>query len=153
MPRRLLLLLLVPLCASLLWLARRDAAAPAGFPTPASCLDAYHGARRAGDVATYLRCLGEPLLSEERRVTADVLAERLRREARPVKGWAQAGEELNGDTAAVMIDEVRTTGTSRVRYVLKRDRAGWRIVAVDAGPERPAAVPYGTHIKDVGPGD
>jgi hypothetical protein len=149
MSRRLLPLLLLPACGGLLWLARRDAAAPAGFPTPSVCLDAYHDARRAGDAAAYLRCLGEPLLSEEQRVAPDVLAERLRREARPVKGWAQAGEESSGDAATVTIEEVRTTGTRQVRFGLRRDGGGWRVVAVDTGPERPAAVPYGTHIKDV----
>jgi hypothetical protein len=151
MPRRLLPLILLPVCGGLIWFARRDAAAPAGFPTPAACVAAYCDACCAGDVAAYLRCLGEPLRSDERHAAPDMLAERLRREARPVKGWAQAGEELAGDTATVLIDEVRPTGTSRVRFGLRRDTGGWRIVAVAAGPERPAAVPYGTHVKDVEP--
>jgi hypothetical protein len=151
MSRRLLPLILLPVCGGLLWLARRETAAPAGFPTPAACVAAWHDARRAGDVAAYLRCLGEPLRADEQHVPPDVLAERLRRESRPVKGWAQAGDELTGDTATVLIDEVRPTGTSRVRFGLRRDADGWRIVAVAAGPERPAAVPYGTHVKDVDP--
>jgi hypothetical protein len=150
MSRRLLILLAVAaLGGGLLLAVRRVGAPPAGFATPAACLDAYHVAGRAGDVAAYLRCLGEPLLTEERGVAPDVLAERLRRQAQPVKGWAQAREAVDGDRATVEIDEVRLTGTCRVRYSLRREGDGWRVVAVDRGPERPAAIPYGTHIKDV----
>ena len=145
--RRLLLLVLAAAAGGLLWLARRDLATPAGFHSPNECIDAYYAATRAGDAAAYRRCLGGALAAEERGAAADVLAERLRQRA--VKGWGQAGATQDGDRAVIDVDEVRLTGTCRVRFELRRDAGGWRVVAVDRGPERPAAVPYGTHIKDV----
>ena len=148
MSRRLLILLAVAaLGGGLLLAVRRVGAPPAGFATQAACLDAYYAATRAGDAAAYRRCLGGALAAEERGAAADVLAERLRQRA--VKGWGQAGATQDGDRAVIDVDEVRLTGTCRVRFELRRDAGGWRVVAVDRGPERPAAVPYGTHIKDV----
>jgi hypothetical protein len=152
MPRRLVILLVLVAAGGGLWLARRSTAPAGGFSTPGECVDAYYAATRAGDVAAYLRCLGEPILAEERNASGDGLVERLRRQAQSVKGWAQAGEAVDGDRATVEIDEVRLTGTCRVRFGLRRGAGGWGVVAVDRGPERPAAVPYGTHIKDTDPG-
>jgi hypothetical protein len=129
---------------------RRTGSPPGGFPTPAAAIDALYDATVAGDAAAYLRCLDEPLLAHERGVAPGVLAELLRWQTQGMRGRGNAGEVVDGDRATVEVDEVFATGTRRVRFTLARGAGGWLVVAVDRGPERPAAIPYGTHIKDVG---
>jgi hypothetical protein len=123
-----------------------------GFATPAECLDAYREASRAGDVAAYRSCLGEPLRSENARRFADAgaLAAFLRDDMKDVKSWVQLLDPgAEGTVARVDIEEVRSTGTRRLRFHLARSGAGWLIVGVEPAQEVPAIIPYGTHVSKV----
>src|SRR5262245_57511610 len=70
------------LAGVLLWRQR----GPAGFASPADCVEAYRDACLAGDVTAYLGCLGEPLRSQRRDLTR---ADDLKRALDGVVGWAQ----------------------------------------------------------------
>jgi hypothetical protein len=125
---------------------------PAGFATPAECVEAYSEASRSGNVAKFLNCLGEPLRSEAegRRAQSKDLAETLRRSAQDVKSWVQCLEPVvEGSTVRVDVDEVRTAGTRRIRFHLQRTGRGWLINRIDPPRDMPVTIPYGTHIRDV----
>ena len=145
--RRLVLLLVVGLGLAAL-LVYGPPRRPTGFATPADCLDAYRDASKDGDMARYLRCLGEPLRSEQQR-TLD--SDALRRRLEDVKGWTRLEPVIQELSAYVDVDQVRTSGTARVRFHLQRvdQGQGWLIVRVDAPKEVPAPVPYGTHVSEV----
>jgi hypothetical protein len=120
---------------------------PSGFATPADCLDAYLDAGKDGDVARYLSCLAEPLRSEKQRAlnTGDLL-----RSMEDVKAWSRLDPMIVQEAAAeVDVDEVRTSGTCRIRFHLLRSRDGWLIVSVDAPKAVPTPIRYGTHVSEV----
>jgi hypothetical protein len=124
-----------------------------GFATPGECLDAYAAARQDGDAEGYLHCLVEPLRQalRERYPDPEGLSGALREETAGVKGWVQASAPaVEGDVALAEVDEVRTDGVRRLHFRLERSGGGWLVAGVDAPRGRPAAVPYGTHVKDVG---
>jgi hypothetical protein len=143
--RRVTVLLAVTLAvlALAVWWPRRPG--PAGFATPADCLDALREASAAGDVGCYRDCLGEPLRSQKQHTLrpAD-----LRRDMEGVKGWGQLEPVVRGPAATVEVDQVRVQGTSRVRFRLERSDRGWLIVGIDRPTEIPPPVRYGTHISE-----
>src|SRR5262245_48930277 len=128
------------LAGVLLW-SRRE---PAGFASPAACVEAYRDACLAGDVAAYLDCLAEPLCSQ-RRPTAR--PDDLKRELDRVVGWAQHEPVAEGDEAHVDVDLTRREGTQRVRFRLRR-AGGWLIASVEAPRPVPAVIPHGTHVSE-----
>src|SRR5438128_10368650 len=89
--KRLRMVRVLVLTLALLALALWGSPSRTGYGTPSACLDVYGEARRAGDVAKYRSCLGEPLRSEmERRFAdADAWAEFLRESVKEVKSWVQ----------------------------------------------------------------
>jgi hypothetical protein len=119
---------------------------PSGFATPADCLDAYRDASKDGDVARYLSCLGEPLRSEKERALNRA---NLLRTMEDIKGWTRLDPVVSQSAAYVDVDQVRTSGTARVRIHLQRYGGGWLIVSVDAPKDVPAPVRYGTHVSEV----
>jgi len=124
---------------------------PAGYGTPAECLEAYREACRAGDAARIRRCLGEPLRSEVRHNYPgdEALAEALRRENRGVKGWVEVGPPVEqGGRATADVEEVRATGQRRLRYHLELSQGGWLIVRVEKGAEQTPEVRYGTRVGE-----
>src|SRR5579885_2107081 len=126
---------------------------PAGFATPAECLEAYHEACRAGDAARYRGCLGEPLRSEVRRDYPDdaALVEALRRETQGMKGWVEVGPpDDQGERATASVEEVRETGQRRLHFYLERSPDGWLIVRVEKGAEQTPEVRYGTRVGEEG---
>jgi hypothetical protein len=125
---------------------------PAGFATPAACLEAYREASRAGNVPAYLSCLAEPLRAEIRRQHTDPkkLADSLRQAMKDVKTWVQLPVEASqGPTVQVNVDEVRITGNHRLGFHLRRCQTGWLIVGIDPPKLVPAGIPYGTHVSKV----
>jgi hypothetical protein len=148
--RRLLLLLAAAAAAGLAVVLARPARRPAGFATPADCLDAYAAAGQAGDTAAYLSCLAEPLRSETTQRFADErdLADWLRQQMKDVKGWTQRPQSQMAAAAEVDVDEVRPGGTRRARYRLERQGGGWLIAAVGPAREVPGGVRYGTHVGE-----
>ena len=143
---------LISATAGLLALAVFWSLRPAGFTTPAACLDAYREATRAGNVEGYLRCFAEPLRAEIQRQQTDRkrLAESLRQEMKDVKTWVQLPDsESEESTAQVNVDEVRIHGTRRLRFRLRHLSNGWLIVGIDLPKLVPAGIPYGTHVSKV----
>jgi hypothetical protein len=140
--------LLVVLIVAALLVARRGRSTKA-FATAAECLDAYSEACRRGDVENYLACLEGPLRERMRRRfrDSDDLAEYLRREMRDLKSWVQVPESDGDDEAVIAVEEVRSTGTRRIRFRLVRGGSTWRIAAIDAPQNVPAVVPYGTPVS------
>jgi hypothetical protein len=120
-------------------------AGPAHFATPADCLDALREASAAGDIGSYLSCLGEPLRSEKQR---SLRPEDLRRDMEGVKSWSLLESEIQGTTATVEVDKVREGGTSRTRFRLERSGGGWLVVGVDRPQKVSPPVRYGTHIRE-----
>jgi hypothetical protein len=124
---------------------------PAGYGTPAECVDAFRDACRTGDAARYRRCLGDPLRSEVRQTCPgdDSLAESLRREARGLKGWVQVGPpDEQRDRAVANVEEVRETGQRRLRLWLERSSEGWLVVRLEMGAEQAPDVRYGTRVGE-----
>jgi hypothetical protein len=120
---------------------------PAGFATPAECVEAYAEASKNSDVDRYLACLAEPLRSEARHIGPEKLAETLRREMAEVKGWAQQPAAEPGDGAATIeVDEIRPAGTRRLRFRLTRTGGGWLIAAVEPPRDVSTPVRYGTRV-------
>jgi hypothetical protein len=118
-----------------------------GYATPDACLAAFRDATLDGDAVRYRSCLGEPLRSETQRRYADdaALIAALREGTRGVKHWVEASRpDEQGDRAFALVEEVRVTGQRRLEVYLERSGAGWLIVRVEKGEERPAAVRYGT---------
>lgn len=150
-PQRLRAVLVLVVALGLVALAVRWSAGRRGFATPADCLEAYGAACLAGDVAGYLSCLGEPLRSETRQCFADdqELAEWLRQTMKDVKSWTQLLAPVAGSGAEVDVDEVRASGTRRLRFHLEHSGQGWLIVGIEQPRAVPTAVPYGTHISKV----
>jgi hypothetical protein len=144
--RMVLVLTLAFLALALYWSPRR-----AGYATPTECLDRYGEAGRAGDVARYRSCLGEPLRSEmERRFPdAAALAEFLRASMKDIKSWVQLEPRIDGSAARVDVEEVRVTGQRRLRFQLARSGKGWLIVGIEQPQEVSPVIPYGTHISKV----
>jgi hypothetical protein len=125
---------------------------PAGFTTPAACLEAYRESTRAGNVEAYLRCFAEPLRAEIQRQHPDPkkLAESLRQEMKDIKTWVQLPDSgSQRSTAQVSVDEVRINGSRRLHFRLQRSQNGWRIVSIDSPKVVPAGIPYGTHVSKV----
>lgn len=135
------------LALALYWSPRRQA----GFASPAECVAAFGEAYKDGDAERYLNCLAEPLRSQVRRQYADMreLSQSLHRESKDTVSWAQTAGGNEGRRAFVEVDEVRPSGTRRLRFRLERDRGGWRIAAIETPRDIPTAIPYGTHVKDV----
>jgi hypothetical protein len=152
--RRLRLVLIgVVSAAGLLALALSRPTGRQGFATPGECLEAYRGASETGDAARYLRCLAEPLRSRTRQhfPEPERLAEALRQDMEGVKGWVvTSAPAVEGDTARAEVDVVRQDGVRRLRFHLERSGGGWLVAGVGSPQARPAAVPYGTHVKDAG---
>jgi hypothetical protein len=144
-PLRLLILLVVAAMAlaGVRFWPRRTATA--GAATPAQCLDDYYDSLQSGDVDKYLRCLDEPY----RRDVGQRSFEATRRDAKDLKGVVQrAGPAESGSSLGVDADEVRAAGVRRLRYHLRHDDRGWVITAIDPPREVPAAVRYGTPVRD-----
>jgi hypothetical protein len=119
-------------------------AGPAGFATPADCLDAYREASLAGDVTGLLSCLAEPLRSRHQ---AGLTAESARRELKGVKNWTVRDPVVNETTAAVDVELVRQGGKSLLRFHLRRGATGWLISGIDPPKELPVKIPYGTPVQ------
>jgi hypothetical protein len=125
---------------------------PAGFTTPAACLDAYREATRSGNVREYLRCFAQARRTEIEHEHADPkkLAESLRQETKDIKTWVQLpASGSDGSTAEVNVDEVRIGGKRRLHFRLQRLQTGWLIVGIDPPNLVPAGIPYGTHVSKV----
>lgn len=111
-----------------------------GFDSPAACLAAYRDAAADGDAATLRRCVADGAVG----------LEEAQRELRAVRHWNQYAAEGDGNSATIVVDQVRTEGTiHRVRYRLERSRPGWRIVAVGGAEVVRPPVRPGTHVNDV----
>jgi hypothetical protein len=124
-----------------------------GFTTPTECVEAYAAASKGGDGERYLRCLAEPLRSRTRQHFPEPgrLAEALRQEMEGVKGWVVASAPvIEGNTAGADVDVVRQDGVRRLHFRLERPGGGWLVAGVSSPQARPAAIPYGTHVKGVG---
>jgi hypothetical protein len=124
-----------------------------GFTTPAGCVEGYAAASKSGDVQRYLGCLAEPLRSHTRQQFPDPdrLAEALRRDMEGVKGWVVPSEPaVEWNTAQADVDVVRQDGVRRLHFRLERSAGGWLVAGVSSPQARPAVVPYGTHVKEVG---
>jgi hypothetical protein len=148
-----LALIAVASAAGLGLLALYRPAGREGFTTPAECVEAYGTASKGGDVEQYLRCLAEPLRSRTRQHFPETgrLAEALRQDMEGVKGWVVASTPaVEGNTAAADVDVVRQDGVRRLHFRLERSGGGWLVAGVSSPQARPAAIPYGTHVKDVG---
>ncbi len=146
-PRRVVLLAGISIAVLVAALTWSRLAKPRGFATPEDCLGAFRDATLDGDAARYRSCLGEPLRSQVQQGYPDdgALASALREGVQGVKHWVEAGRpEEQGDRAVARVDEVRVTGQRRLQVYLERSHAGWRIVRVEKGEEKPAAVRYGT---------
>jgi hypothetical protein len=118
------------------------------FPTPSDCLTAFYEAVQEGNVSNYLRCLDDPLLADMKRQALSQAdwVEILRRET--VKNWVQDRQPLpEGPSIMVEVDEVRSSGTERVRFRLEQRRQGWRIVGIQRLEQRRPSFPYGTDIR------
>ena len=127
---------------------------PAGYTTPADCLESYAEAVRQADAARLQKCLSEPLRSElqKRGTDAGGLAAALQKEAKDIKSWVQCLEQLTDESNAVIdVDEVRSSGTRRIRFHLERTRRGWLITAIDPPKDIPQTIPYAVHIRDASP--
>jgi hypothetical protein len=123
----------------------------ANFTTPEACLDAYRDAKADGNAAVYLRCLGEPLRSETRRLYRDdqEMGLAIRKEMKEVKSWAvKERPDAQAEKGTAIVEEVRASGIREVRLQLLRTRDGWLIVAIESGKQRPATVPYGTAVGE-----
>lgn len=121
----------------------------ARFPTPEACLDAFRDAKGDGNAALYLRCLGEPLRSQTRRKYPDEqeMSRTLREEMQVVKSWGvKERPDSQARRGTVLVEEVRASGIRDLSFQLERTGDGWLIVAIEAGKERPASVPYGTVV-------
>jgi len=129
------------LAGVLLWWQR----GPAGFASPADCVEAYRDACLAGDVSAYLSCLGEPLRSQRRDVARP---DDLKRALDGVVGWAQHDSVVGETEAHVDVDQTRRDGTQRVRFRLRR-AGGWLIVGIEAPQPVPTLIPHGTHVSKV----
>jgi hypothetical protein len=143
---------LVSVTLGLLALAGFWSLQPVRFATPATCLDAYREASRAGNVEDYLTCLAEPLRAKIQRQHTDPekFAELLRQEMKDLKTWVQLpASESAGSTVQVNVDEVRIDGNRRLRFRLERSQNGWLIVGIDPPKLVPAGIPYGTHVSRV----
>jgi hypothetical protein len=122
-----------------------------GFATPGECVEAYRVASEKGDAGRYLRCLAGPLRSRTEQHFPDSgrLAEMLRQDMEGVKGWVvTSAPAVERDTARAEVDVVRQDGVRRLQFRLERAGGGWLVAGVSAPQARPAAVPYGTHVKD-----
>jgi len=127
---------------------------PVGYTTPAECVDSYAAAARRADAAGLLKCLGEPLRSELQRQGAELagMAGNLQKEMKDVKSWVQCLEQLTDESNAVIdVDEVRASGTHRIRFHLERTSRGWLITAIDPPRDVPQTIPYGVHVRDASP--
>jgi hypothetical protein len=150
-PLRAVILVAATLCllaAAVFWSQRTGTACAA---TPAECLDQYYEAGRAGDVRRYLSFLAEPYRSQVRQRYADddTLSAALRRDMKDVKSWVQiAGPVEEESSARVEVDEVRATGTRRLRFHLLQAGSGWLIVAVDPPRDMPTPIRYGTPVGE-----
>jgi hypothetical protein len=146
---RIVIPLLVVLIAAAL--AVRWMAGTRGFATPTECIEAYREASLAGDVPRYLDCLAEPLRARMLNRFADPqrLGMAIKEPMQDIKNWGQSVERTEGEpTAFVNVDEVRATGTRRVRYHLEQTGRGWLISAIDPPREVPTPIPFGTHIGE-----
>ena len=143
-----LVILILGLLAAAVWWSQRS---KPGFPNPEDCLEAYREACLAGDAEKYLSCLSEPLRSEQARAGAGQLGKQLRQGMAGVTGWATQSLAVEGSAARAEVEEVRRTGTRQLRFRLERSGSGWLIAGVEASPERPAAVPYGTRVGEEPP--
>jgi hypothetical protein len=142
-PVALLLAVTLAVLALAVWWSRRPG--PAGFATPADCLDALREASAAGDVGRYLDCLGEPLRSQKQ---GSLRPADLRRDVEGVKSWTQIEPVVQGSAATAEVDQVRAQGTSRVRFRLERSGRGWLVVGIDRPTEIAPPVRYGTHVSE-----
>jgi hypothetical protein len=143
---------LVSVTSVVLALAVYWARQPAGFPTPAACLDAYREASLAGDIEAYRSCLAERLYADIRQRHRDPkeLADSLRQEMRDVKTWVQLSEPASeGSIVRINVDEVRIDGNRRICFRLQYLGNSWRIVGIDQPKPVPTGIPYGTHISKV----
>jgi hypothetical protein len=146
-PHRLLVLVGLTLAVLIAALAWSRSAKERRYATPEDCLAAFRDATLDQDAARYRSCLGEPLRSQVQSRYADdaALAAALREEIQGVKHWVEAGRpEAQDDRAVAVVEEVRVTGQRRLQVYLEHSRAGWLIVRVEKGDEKPAAVRYGT---------
>ncbi len=146
-PRRVVLFTGISVAVLVAALAWSRLAKPRGYVTPEDCLGAFRDATLDGDAARYRGCLGEPLRSQvQQSYPYDAaLATALREGIQGVKHWVEAGApQEQGDRAVASVDEVRVTGQRRLRVYLERSHAGWLVVRVEKGDEKPAAVRYGT---------
>ena len=148
-----LVLIAMASAAGLLLLALYRPPGRQGFATPAECVEVYGTASKSGDGERYLRCLAEPLRSRTRQHFPEPgrLAEALRQDMDGVKGWVVASAPVvEGSAAKVDVDVVRQDGVRRLHFRLERSGDGWLVAGVSSPQARPAAIPYGTHVKDVG---
>jgi hypothetical protein len=122
----------------------RPGARPAGFATPADCLDAYREASLAGDVDGLLSCFAEPLRTRQK---AEVTAAGARRALAGVKNWTLRDPEVHEAFATVDVELVRQSGKSLLRFHLRRDAGGWLITAIDPPKELKVKIPYGTPVQ------
>ena len=154
-PGRRLRLVLIALAsaAGLLVLALFRPSGRPGFAAPSECVEAYAAASKSGDAERYLCCLAEPLRSRTRQAFPEPgrLAEALRQDMEGVKGWVVASAPaVEGNSARTDVDVVREDGVRRLHFRLERSGGGWLVTGVSSPQARPAAVPYGTHVKDTG---
>jgi hypothetical protein len=117
----------------------------AAFPSPEACLDAYRDACKDGNWSRYLSCLGEPLRSE-RQLAATV--ETLHQEMEGIKSWTRLDPVVQNTTAYADVDQVRLSGTCRIRFHLQRAGPGWLIVGIDLPLEIPTPIRFGTHVGE-----
>jgi hypothetical protein len=124
----------------------RAPAGPTGFATPDACLEAYHQASLAGDVAGSLECLDEPLRLEKKRSVTEA---GLRHETAGVKTWVQNQAVVGQTGAHIDVEMVRSGDVRRVRFHFKQTGGGWRVAAIDPPVALPVKIRYGTHINEV----
>jgi hypothetical protein len=118
---------------------------PRGFATPAECLDAYRDACKDGDAAGHLRCLAEPLRSQEQATRPEELTGRMD----GVLSWGRGEPVIDGAKAYVDVDRVKASGTQRIRFHLERSGGGWLIVRIDRPSDVPTPIRPGTPVGDV----
>jgi hypothetical protein len=146
------LIILAALGLAVLAVRLASSSARTSYATPSDCLDAYRDACLAGDAATYLNCLGEPLRSQaaQRFTDLSALADYLQRNMKDAKSWVELGSpEVAGSTAVVDVEEVRTAGSLRTRFHFQRLGRGWLIVQIEQPQEVPTSIPFGTHVSQV----
>lgn len=120
---------------------------PVRYATPEACLDAFRDANLDVDVEAYLACLDGSLRS--RWPDRGQLEKTLRRERGSLKAWTRKGEpEQEGTEATALVEKVRSSGISEVRFRLRRSSTGWRIVEIEEGRESSAGVRYGTRVGE-----